>query len=151
MDTALLHKVAQQAADACQVELYHLEWLASGRRNLLRVFIDKPEGVTVGDCERVSRELSVLLDVEEPIRGRYVLEVSSPGMDRRLHLPAHYRANVGRAVEVKTLRADEKGRRKWVGTLESAEDDGFVLALEGGERKSYRYAEIESCRLQITI
>ncbi len=151
MDMELLQKVVRQATDACGVELYHLEWLTSGRRNFLRIFIDKPGGVTVGDCERVSREASVLLEVEEPVRVKYVLEVSSPGMDRRLHVPAHYRANLGHPVEVKANRADESGRRKWVGVLESADDGGFAISLEGGERKEFRYAEVESCRLQIKI
>ena len=151
MDVDRLEKVVRKAAGACGVELYHLDWLESGRRNLLRIYIDKPGGVTVGDCERVSRELGVLLDVEEMIQVKYVLEVSSPGLDRRLYIPAHYQAQIGQAVEVKTVRPDAAGRRKWLGVLITAGDEGFTVELEEGERLELRYAAVESCHLQITI
>jgi len=69
--------------DKEKIELVALELKGPGRRSLLRIFIDKPGGVTIGDCEKVSKELSVRLDVEDPIPGSYILEISSPGERRR--------------------------------------------------------------------
>jgi ribosome maturation factor RimP len=107
-------------------ELWGLEFMSQGARSRLRVFIDRPEGVTVDDCERVSREVSDLLDVEDVITSAYTLEVSSPGMDRVLFKPAQYAANVGAVVDVR-LNFPFEGRKHIVGLLVGVQDDEAIV------------------------
>jgi len=99
----------EQVAQAAGCELVHAE-LKGG---VLRLFIDKPEGVTLGDCEHVSKQVSALLDVLDFGSGRYVLEVSSPGLDRQLYKPADYDRFAGRLARV-TFDDPETGRKKTV-------------------------------------
>ncbi len=145
-------------------ELVDLEYAATRSEATLRVYIDWPEGVKppevvavpddgtrafdgigVEDCERVSRELSALLDVEDPISVPYQLEISSPGADRILRTPAHYRRQVGQRAHVE-LVAPREGRRRFTGTLVRAEDDGFELNVDGSA-VSFRYGEVGRTRL----
>jgi ribosome maturation factor RimP len=112
------------AAQDC--ELWGLEYMAQGRRSRLRIYIDKADGVTVEDCEKVSREVSDLLDVEDLIPAAYTLEVSSPGMDRILFKPAQYEANVGAVVDVR-LNYPFEGRKHIVGVLAAVEEDEAVV------------------------
>ena len=144
MKLEVLERLARQAAEMSGLDLYHAEW-TGGRSGILRVFIEGPAGVTIRDCENVSRDLSVLLDVEDPIPGRYTLEVSSPGLDRRLFTPAHYAANIGAEVEVKTKTARD-GRKKFVGKLAEADDSGFLLE-EAQAKARFPYSEVEAVRL----
>ena len=97
---------------------------------MLRVYIDAPEGVTVEDCERVSHQLSGVLDVESPIRGDYTLEVSSPGLDRVLFKPEQYVAHVGEDVDVR-LKFPFEGTRKVVGRLREASAAEVVVEAGG--------------------
>ena len=149
MDVHILDKIVQNAVQACGVEIYHYEWLPSGRKSLLRVYIDKPGGVTVGDCESVSRELGVLLDLEEVIPSRYVLEVSSPGMDRRLYTRPHFLANLGKEIEVR-LKGNLVGeQKKWIGILDESDASGFTISLQDGTKKRVAYEFIDSARLRV--
>lgn len=126
-------------------ELSDLELKLGGQDGVVRVFIDKPEGVDISDCETVSRQLSAILDVEDPLPGHYRLEVSSPGLDRKLTKPAHFQRFVGETVRVK-LRFPLDGRRNFRGTLTAADDERIEIEVDG---KSYRLeiAAIESARL----
>jgi len=85
------------------IALDNLEFLKTGKKGVLRVYIDKEGGVTIGDCEKVSREVEAVLDVENPIQIPYVLEVSSPGLDRPLKIPGDFRKYCGKKVRVVTL------------------------------------------------
>lgn len=114
------------AVEALGCELWGIEYQAQGKRSRLRVFIEKPDGVTVEDCERVSREVSDLLDVEDLISATYTLEVSSPGMDRILFKAEHYQANVGAVVDVR-LNFPLEGRKHIVGVLAGMEDDEVIV------------------------
>jgi ribosome maturation factor RimP len=126
-------------------ELVLIEFQGAGRSATLRLFIDSPGGIIVADCERVSREVAALLDVEDPIPSAYQLEVSSPGLDRPLVTPAHYQRFLGEQVRVQ-LVAPRDNRRKWLGVLLSADDDGIeLMAAEG--RVTLSYSEIERARL----
>lgn len=116
-------------------EMWGIEYFPAGRPPMLRVYIDAPDGVTVDDCERVSHQLSGVLDVEAPIRSDYTLEVSSPGLDRVLFKPEQYAAYVGEDVDVR-LKFPLEGMRKVVGRLTGAttsevlvEADGATLAV----------------------
>ena len=110
-------------------ELIELEYVPARGRGALRLFIDRPEGIGLDDCERVSHEVSALLDVEDPIPGAYTLEVSSPGDDRVLRTRAHFDRFVGSRVHVELL-APRAGRRRYTGTLRSVADDGVVLEVD---------------------
>jgi len=126
-------------------ELSDLELKLGGRDGIVRVFIDKPDGVDLSDCEIVSRQLSAILDVEDPLPGHYRLEVSSPGLDRKLTKPAHFQRFLGETVRVK-LRFPVAGRRNFRGTLCSADDEKIEVEVDG-EPHSLQIATIESARL----
>lgn len=111
-------------------EFVGLEYLPQGARSILRVYIDRENGITLDDCERVSHQVSGVLEVEDPIRGQYVLEVSSPGADRPLFTRAHFERFLGERVAVKTNLPIE-GRRKFTGILVSMVDDGLVIEVDG--------------------
>ena len=118
--------------EALGYELTDLEFSVGGGRRVLRLFIDRPEGIRVEDCEAVSRQLSGLLDVEDPIQGDYDLEVSSPGMDRKLVKPAHFDRFAGQPVKGR-FRAKIAGRRRFAGVLIGRDGDKARLELDGAE------------------
>ena len=101
-----------------------------GKRGLLRLYIDRPGGVTVDDCQRVSEQVGAWLDVEDPLPGSYVLEVSSPGFDRRLRTAAHFERFGGEQARIE-LRDTLGGRRKFVGKLAGVEGSVVVLEVDG--------------------
>ena len=126
-------------------ELIELEFASGHGRGVLRIFIDKPTGVGIEDCERVSREVSALLDVEDPIPAAYALEVSSPGDDRVLRKKEHFERFVGERVWVE-LNAPREGRRRYTGRLAAVEPSGVVLEVDQ-VRVNVPFAEIGKARL----
>jgi ribosome maturation factor RimP len=114
--------------EALGCELWGVEFMSMGRHSKLRIYIERPEGVTIDDCERVSREVSDLLDVEDVMPQSYTLEVSSPGMDRILFRPDHYARNVGETVDVR-LHFPFEGSKRVVGVLAGIEDDQVVVQV----------------------
>jgi len=111
-------------------ELVDLEYAPGRMQALVRLYIDRPEGVGIEDCERVSREVSALLDVNDPVPTAYTLEVSSPGLDRVLRRPEHFERFVGQRVWVE-LVAPRDGRRRYTGTLVAANAAGVELNVDG--------------------
>ena len=109
-----------------------IEHLRQGRASLLRIYIDSEPGVTLEDCERVSKRVSGVLDVEDPIVGEYLLEVSSPGMERLLFTPAQYEQYLGETVKVRLSRTFEK-RNHVTGRIEAVTEDRVVLHEAGKE------------------
>ena len=101
-----------------------------GRRGLLRIFIDREQGVTLEDCERVSEQLGAWLDVEDPLPGSYVLEVSSPGFDRRLRTLAHFARFAGERAKLE-LRDARQGRRKLTGRIAGTEAGDVLMEVDG--------------------
>ena len=126
-------------------ELVELEQTSGRGSAVVRLFIDRPEGVGLTDCERVSREVSALLDVEDPIPTAYTLEVSSPGFDRVLRTPAHFARFVGSRVAVE-LAVPREGRRRYTGTLLEADEAGIALEVDGN-RVAMSFAEMGKARL----
>lgn len=126
-------------------ELVELEQTSGRGSAVVRLFIDRPEGVGLTDCERVSREVSALLDVEDPIPTAYTLEVSSPGFDRVLRTPAHFARFVGSRIAVE-LAVPRAGRRRYTGTLLTADEAGIALEVDG-ERVAMSFAEMGKARL----
>ena len=126
-------------------ELVELEYAAGRSNAVLRIFIDQPEGIRVEDCERVSREVAALLDVEDPIPTAYTLEVSSPGFDRVLRIPAHFARFAGERVLVE-LRVPRAGRRRYTGTLLAVSDSGITLEVDK-EKVEVPFGDISKARL----
>ncbi|MBW4051928.1 MAG: ribosome maturation factor RimP [Proteobacteria bacterium] len=126
-------------------ELVELEQSSGRASAVVRLFIDRPEGIGLTDCERVSREVSALLDVEDPIPTAYRLEVSSPGFDRVLRTPAHFARFVGSRVAVE-LAVPREGRRRYTGTLLEADEAGIALEVDG-QRVAMSFAEMGKARL----
>ena len=110
--------------------LWDVEYVKEAGDWYLRVYIDKEGGVSIQDCEAVSRPLSDALDEADPIEGSYILEVSSAGADRALKKPEHFRRFLGSQVDVKLYRARE-GRKELTGTLLGCENGDVTLALSG--------------------
>jgi ribosome maturation factor RimP len=128
-------------------ELIELEYAAGRAHAVVRIFIDQPAGVRVEDCERVSRRIAALLDVEDPIPTAYTLEVSSPGFDRVLRTPAHFARFVGSRVFVE-LKLPREGRRRYTGTLRAVSDAGVELEVDR-EHVAVPFAEIGKARLAV--
>ena len=126
-------------------ELVGVLWHGGRSRDLVRLYIDHEEGVTVDDCARVSHRVNGLLDVEDPVPGEYDLEVSSPGADRPLFVERDFARFAGAALEV-TLHGPVAGRRRFTGTLGGYED-GVVLVDEHGAEHRFAISEIDSARL----
>ena len=117
-----------------------------GKGGLLRLYIDKSPGdVTVDDCEQVSRQVSALLDVEDPNPGNYTLEVSSPGFDRPLRTKAHFQRFLGSEAKL-TLHQMLEGRRRFTGKLAEVVDDDVVMNVDGEEFR-ISLSSIERARL----
>lgn len=142
MDSESVHDRVQSLVkpvlDELSMELVDLEFKREGRDWFLRIFIDKEGGVTLDDCAGVSREVSAILEVEDPVSGAYHLEVSSPGLDRPLKKAADYERFVGRLVKVKTyekLDPDGRGheRKTFVGILRGLQ--GELVTLEQNDKK----------------
>lgn len=129
---AQLESLIEPVAQSLGCELWALEYLTQGKSLLLRIYIDKEGGVGLKDCEQVSRQVSAVMDVEDPIAGEYTLEVSSPGSDRPLIKLEHFAAFVGSKVKLK-LRVAFDGRRKFSGLLKGIEDDEIVLEVDNEE------------------
>ncbi|WP_371378594.1 ribosome maturation factor RimP [Thalassotalea aquiviva] len=111
-------------------ELLGVEYISAGNHSVLRLFIDHENGIDVDDCADVSRQVSAVLDVEDPISTEYSLEVSSPGVDRPLFSKEHYEKVLGETVEVK-LAMPLNGRRKFKGLLEAIEGDNLIVVVDG--------------------
>jgi len=125
----------EPAIEAEGMELVQLEIGGAGRRQAVRVFLDKPGGVGLDDCARMSRTLGALIDVEDPISASYVLEVSSPGVNRPLTKPAHFERAVGQRVRVKMKTPLSDGARNLLGVLTRCTDapPAIVLDIDGRE------------------
>ena len=126
-------------------ELVQLDFSPGRAHALLRLFIDREAGVTLDDCAQVSREVSALLDVDDPIPSAYTLEVSSPGFDRVLRTQAHFGRFVGSRVFVE-LKEPRAGRRRYTGTLLTVDEAGIALEVDR-ERVTVAFAEIGKARL----
>jgi ribosome maturation factor RimP len=126
-------------------ELADLDVRVASQDGLIRLYIDKPDGIGLEDCETVSRAVSALLDVEDPIPGNYSLEVSSPGLDRKLTKAEHFQRFIGDTVKVK-LRLPLDGRRRFRGVLVAQDDDSIVVEVDG-QSYSLPLKTIDTARL----
>ena len=109
-------------------ELLGIEYVASGKHSLLRLYIDCEKGIRVNDCETVSRQVSSIMDVEDPISGQYNLEVSSPGIERPLFVVEHYQRFLGHDVRLRTYRLID-GKRNFTGCIGSVSEITNTIEL----------------------
>ena len=128
-----LQELLQGSVEDLGCELWGIECQRVGRYLTVRLFIDKEGGVNVEDCADVSRQVSAVLDVEDPIADKYNLEVSSPGLDRPLFTLAKYARYVGQDIVVH-LRIPVEDRRKWQGELAKIENDMITLIVDKQEQ-----------------
>jgi ribosome maturation factor RimP len=137
-----VREIVERVAQSHGLELWDLEFKGGGKARTLRIFIDKPEGVTHGDCENVSREVGTILDVEDAVPGgHYTLEVSSPGLDRKLIRPQHYERFAGNLVKL-TTREPIGGSRHFEGRLNSVASGTLTLELGAGKSQAPGKVEI---------
>ncbi len=143
MGQSELDELIRPSIENMGLELWSLDYKTQGRHGLLRIFIDQAEkGVSLEDCERVSREVSALLDVEDPFAGAFTLEVSSPGLDRTLNTKVQFERFLGATIKVR-LRIGYEGRRNFNGVLMGVEQEDVVLR-NGEEEYLFPISSIEN-------
>jgi ribosome maturation factor RimP len=134
-DVEHVRQIAERVAASSGLELVEIEFRGGGKARMLRVYIDKPGGVTHEDCANISHELGTILDVEDAIPGgSYTLEVSSPGLDRKLTKAADFERFVGSRVKLMT-REPIAGNRYFEGRLQAFHDGRLELQVGGGAKK----------------
>ncbi|TEQ75342.1 ribosome maturation factor RimP [Pseudomonas aeruginosa] len=127
-----LQALLAPVVEALGYECWGVEFISQGRHSVLRVYIDRPEGILIDDCEAVSRQVSGILDVEDPISGEHTLEVSSPGMDRPLFTLEQFAKHAGEQVKIR-LRSPYEGRRNYQGILRGVEEQDVVVLVDDHE------------------
>ncbi|HHJ17977.1 MAG TPA: ribosome maturation factor RimP [Gammaproteobacteria bacterium] len=143
-ESAELRKLIEPAVTALGFELVGVE-LIRARGSVLRIYIDHADGIGVNDCKAVSHQVSGLLDVEDPIRGEYTLEVSSPGLDRPLYQAQDFERFAGHEISLR-LFAPVEGQRKFKGILAGMKDDQVVVQMDDKEL-AVTLDEIDQARL----
>ncbi len=150
VDLERVEAIAGRVAASLGLELVEVEMRGGGKARMLRIFIDKPSGVTHEDCSSLSREVSTILDVEDAVPGgSYVLEVSSPGLDRKLFRPSDFERFQGSRVKL-TTRMPVNGNRHFEGRLEHFESGRLTLDLSEARRK-HRPVEGAPQRLELEL
>jgi ribosome maturation factor RimP len=144
-------RLLEPPIEALNYELVDVEFAQAGRGGVLRIFIDRRAGdsslgITVDDCANVSHAVSQVLEIQDPIKGHYTLEVSSPGFDRILRTRAHFERFVGERIFAE-LKLPIEGRRRFVGVLKSIADDTVVVEVDG-KAHSLPLERIQKARLR---
>ncbi len=140
-----IQQLLTPSVEALGFELWGVEYLSQGRHSVLRVYIEREQGVGIDDCATVSHQVSAVLDVEDPISGEYTLEVSSPGVDRLLFRLEQFAPYTGEWMELR-LRVPFEGRRKFKGILRGVEGDEVVVLVDEHEYL-LPYSTIEKARV----
>lgn len=140
--------IAERAAVREGLEVWDVEVLGAGRSRLIRIYIDKPEGVTLGDCELISQQVGTVLDVEDVVPDQhYQLEVSSPGVERRLFKLEQFERFVGQKVRI-ALREPVGTQRRWEGIIAAVEDGIILFEIPNGESMRLSLDQIERANLK---
>lgn len=148
MNPTLRDRIAA-IVEAMHYEFVGCELIRQGGSALLRIYVDQEKGVTVEDCSKISRQISAMLDVEDPIQGHYTLEVSSPGIDRPLFEMAHFEKSIGKKIKIR-VSTPINAQRHLVGTLVRIEGMTIHL-LVGSEEKRVPFSEIEKAKLVTNV
>ena len=147
--TDLVAELALPAVEAAGCKLWDVEYVKEAGVWYLRLYIDKPGGVSINDCEAVSRPVSDALDELDPIEGSYTFEVSSAGADRVLKKPEHFAAYVGSEVEVRLYRPLD-GQKNWVGTLTAYADGAVTIQTPTGD-KTFEKKDVAQVKLYVRV
>lgn len=147
--TDAVEALALPIVEAQGCTLWDVEYVKEAGVWYLRLYIDKPGGVSINDCEAVSRPVSDALDEADPIEGSYTFEVSSAGADRALKKPEHFAAYIDSEIEVKLYRPHE-GRKDWVGVLKSYEDGAVTVEARSGA-VTFEKKDIAQVRLYVRV
>lgn len=145
-----IRALAEPVLGSFGIELVDVVYTTEHGRRVLRVFIDKPGGITLDDCSEASRELGTVLDVEDPIPQSYMLEVSSPGLDRPLKREDDFRRFLGRKAKIKSKEALE-GRRNFTATIDSVEAGKVHVTDFDGKKFEIAISNIDRAKLEIEI
>lgn len=143
--SAVIDDLVSPIVLALDLELWGCELVRQGKYSLIRVYIDRESGVDISDCEKVSRQVSAVFDVEEPITEEYTLEVSSPGLERPLFRLEQFRKYVGSIIQLR-IKKPQDGRKKFKGDLVQVDDNSIVLSINGGEVE-FQYTDIDKANL----
>jgi len=140
--------IAERAAAREGLEVWNVDVLGAGRSRLVRIFIDKPDGVTLDDCELMSQQVGTVLDVEDIVPdNRYHLEVSSPGVERRLFKLDHFARFAGHKARI-ALREPFENQRRWEGVLAGVAEEMILLETANGASLRFRMDQIEKANLK---
>jgi ribosome maturation factor RimP len=143
-----IEEIAQRVAGSEGLELVEVEVKGGGNQRFVRISIDKPEGVTHADCELISQQVGTILDIEDVIKGgRYTLEVSSPGVERKLLKPQDYERFRGKKAKI-TLREPVEGRRNWDGTLAGFSDGIVQMEIQPGKTMQFPFDQVQKANLK---
>jgi ribosome maturation factor RimP len=143
-----IEEIAMRVAEPEGIEVVEVELKGGGNNRFVRISIDKPEGVTHADCELVSQQVGTILDVEDVVPGgRYTLEVSSPGLERKLAKPKDFLRFQGQKARI-TLRDPIDGRRNWEGTLAGFEEGTVALDIGAGKTVRFPLDQIHKANLK---
>jgi ribosome maturation factor RimP len=145
---ARIAEIAQRVGGSEGIEIVDVELLGAGRGRVLRIFIDRPQGVTHADCEFVSQQVGTILDVEDVIPGdSYTLEVSSPGLERKLSKAQDFERFVGRKAKV-VLREPVENQRHWEGKLAGISEGMVALEPSAGKLIHFPFAQVQKANLK---
>ena len=150
MSTAILSKIeaiAERVAQSEGIEIVEVELKGGGKNRFLRISIDRPEGVTHADCELIAKQVGTILDVEDVVPGHYTLEVSSPGVERKLLKPQDYLRFQGKKVKI-VLREPVENQRSWEGTLAGFENGTVSLEAGAGRVLHFPFHQVERANLK---
>ena len=145
-----IREIAERVATSEGMEVVDIEYRGGGNRHKLCVYIDKPGGITHADCELISRQVGTIVDVEELVPGSYVLEVSSPGLDRKLLKPKDYERFLGRKARVR-LRQPLEGKQSHVGRLREYTDGVVGLEIGPDQMLHFRFEDVSEARLVVEV
>lgn len=134
----VVRELLTPTAESMGYELWDVEFVREGARRVLRITIDKPEGINIDDCEAFHRTIDPILDDADPIETSYYLEVSSPGIERELKYDSHFSASLGCEIEIKLFAPDEKGRKTVCGILAGLEDGNILVDTPAGRESVKR-------------
>lgn len=122
-----VEKLIKEKVEKIGYELYDVEYAKEGKNHFLRVFIDKPEGINLSDCEKVNNEINDILDIADYIKEQYFLEVSSPGIERILKKDKHLEKNIGKEILIKLFKKDNEGNKEYQGNLKDFDKENIIL------------------------
>ena len=125
-----VESLLKEKIESIGYDLYDVEYAKEGPNYFLRIFIDKPEGIDLEDCEKVNNEIMEKLDEADYIKDQYFLEVSSPGAERVLKKEKHLEQNIGNEVQIKLFKKDENGKKEYQGILKSFDEQTITIELE---------------------